>query len=234
VPERAGSGALLRFVEVRAAGAGGWTMGIARGAEAPRLLLRAGPGAAADTLETVEPDPKTRDDRLPGGDAAAARWHRCAAPLPPGIAALHGEGVAMLAAAEHIEAACGGPDTPSCLRAVLAQADVTGDGMLTTAEIARLTRGAAWIVAVEQGASGEALAATSGVGALAGLAAARALLESLDYDGDGRLSAQELAQDRVAFGTARGTPEGRPLRSDLAEPGLDWLRGLLGGMGLGR
>jgi YD repeat-containing protein len=240
VPE-SGAGLLLRFVATGggAAGAAGWTLGTAGGAEAQRLLLRpaaADPGQAAapDALETAEPDAKTRDDRLPG-DAPVQRWSRCPG-VPPGVAALHGEGVAALAALEHIEAACGGggADTRACLAALVAQGDVTRDGMLGAAELARLARGAAWIVAVQQGGSGETLAAATGLGALAGLAAARGLLESLDYDGDGRLSAEELAQDRVAFGAAGGTPQGRPLRSELAGPGLDALRELLGGIGLGR
>ncbi|WP_135466636.1 hypothetical protein [Crenalkalicoccus roseus] len=225
VPEQ-GEGMLIRFAAMGEAA--GWTLGTGAGPEAPRLLLR----QAGAALESVLPDPKTRDDRLPG-EAPVERWHRCPT-VPPGIAALHGEGVAALAALEHLEAACGAPDTAACLAAILEQGEVARDGGLSAAELARLARGAAWILAVQEGASGERLAAASGLAALAAAAAARALLESLDYDGDGRLSAAELAQDRIGFGAASGTAAGRPMRGEWLAPGLDALRELLGGIGMGR
>ncbi|MDB5372512.1 MAG: hypothetical protein JWP04_1154 [Belnapia sp.] len=217
---------LLRFTALR--DQAGWSIGTGRGAEAPRLLLR----AAGEALETVEPDAKTRDDRLPG-EAPIGRWQRCPG-LPPALAMQHGEGLAMLAALEHMEAGCGGADTAACLGALVDQADVSGDGMLSTAELARLTRGAAWLAAMQEGVTVEALGAASGAGALAGLLAGRGLVESLDYDGDGKLSVAELGQDRM--GPARpgplGTAAGRPLRSDRAGPALDALRGLISGLGL--
>ena len=81
--------------------------------------------------------------------------------------------------------------------------------MLSLAEVARLARGAAWIVAVQQGRAVDAgTAATAGRTALA---AARTVVESLDFDGDGRLSLAELAQDRAGFGAATGTAQGQPL-----------------------
>lgn len=234
-----GPAQLLRFVEMRRDAAAGWTIGTARGPEAPRLMLRAAAGAEA--LETIEPDAKTRDDRLPG-DAPVEQWTRCPA-APPAIAALHGEGVAVLAALEQLEAACGAEDgtgrgatAGSCAAAIVAAADVSGDGLLAPAEIARLVRGAAWVVAAEDGdASPDAMAAVLGAGGLAGIAAARLLVESLDYDGDGRISPAELAQDRTAFASAGGTAAGRPLRTDAVGEGAGLLRGLfeafLGGGG---
>lgn len=221
-----GAARLIRFTTLGEQA--GWSIGTARGAEAPRLLLR----PAGEALETAEPEAKTRDDRLPG-EAPILRWQRCPG-LPPALAMQHGEGLAMLAALEHLEAGCGGADTPRCLGALVDQADVSGDGMLGPAELARLVRGAAWVVAVQEGAAAEALGAASGAGALAGLLAARGLVESLDYDGDGRLSVAELGQDRVApvRAGALGTAEGRPLREDAAAPVLDALRGLVSGLGL--
>ncbi|WP_043340986.1 hypothetical protein [Belnapia moabensis] len=132
---REGAGRLLRFSVLRQQG--DWLVGTGRGAEAPRLMLR----AAGDALETAEPEAKAREDRLPG-EAPLTRWHRCEA-VPPEVALLHGEGVAVMAALEHAEAACGGADTAGCFGAVVAQADVSGDGRLTRAELARLARGAA-------------------------------------------------------------------------------------------
>jgi hypothetical protein len=205
--------------------AAGYTLGVAVGAEAPRLMFRAAP----EGLETIEPDPKTRDDRLPG-DARPETWRRCPAP-PPALAALHGEGVAFLAALEHLEAACGGGTPGACAEALIRQGDVSGDGRLSPAELARLVRGAAWVLAVQEGGTQDGLAAAVGGGALGGIVAARLLVESLDYDGDGRLSLEELLQDRAAgFGRATGTEGGRPLRMEGLTEGAGMLRGLLEGL----
>ena len=215
---------LYRLAEVRQVA--GWTLGIATGGEAPRIMLRE--GGTAGALETIEPDPKTRDDRLPG-DATPIAWRRCAAP-PVVLASLHGEGAAFLAALEHIEAGCAGGAPGACARAIVAQGDVSGDGLLGAAELARLARGAAWVLAVQEGATQDIVAAAAGAGAVAGLVAARLLVESLDYNGDGRLSAEELAQDRAAFAASPGTTEGRPLRMDGVSEGAGMLRGLVEGL----
>lgn len=222
---------LWRFTAVRPVP--DWTLGTAGGSEAPRLLLRL-EGADGTLLGTAEPDAKVRDDRLPGvpADLERTRWVRCAGALPQ-VLALHAEGLAVLAALEHVEAACA-PGAPAngCGAAIVAAGDVSGDGVLSRAEVARLARGAAWVIAVDEGMTGERLAAAVGIGALVGLAA-RSVMDSLDYDGDGRLSAAELGQDRQAFGTARGTAAGAPLRDDTLGPGIEALRGLLNSLGLG-
>ncbi|MGK7863516.1 EF-hand domain-containing protein [Falsiroseomonas sp. E2-1-a4] len=227
---------LYRFRQIRLQD--GWTIGTAGGAEAPRLMLR--PTAerleptaerlepAAERLETAEPEAKLREDRLPG-DSVVAAWHRCPAP-PVALAAVHGEGAAFLAALEHLEAGCGSGTPGACAAAIVAQADVSGDGRLSVAELARLLRGAAWVAAVQEGATQDVIAAAVGAGGLAGILAARLLMESLDYDGDGRISAAELAQDRVGFATAPGTAAGRPLRMDGLTEGAGMLRGLMEGL----
>ena len=205
--------------------AAGYTLGTATGPEVPRLMFR----AAAEGLETIEPDPKTRDDRLPG-DARPEVWRRCDAP-PAALAALHGEGIAFLAALEHLEAACGTGTPGACAEAIMRQGDVSGDGKLSPAEIARLVRGAAWVIAVQEEATQDVLAGAVGAGALGGILSARLLVESLDYDGDGRLSVAELVQDRAAaFARATGTTEGRPLRMDGLAEGAGMLRGLMDGL----
>lgn len=222
---------LRRFVAVRVSG--DWTIGTGAGAEAPRLLLRSpGPGA----LETAEPEAKTRDDRLPGPGIAVQRWQRCPA-VPLAVAAAHGEGVAMLAALEHLEAAChGGEDAAGCVGAIVVQGDVSGDGLLGAAEVARMLRGMAWVAALAgpvpaAEAPAVAPAAAQGLGALAALAAARGVVESLDFDGDGRLSPAELARDRARFGTASGTEAGRAAAGLPALPGLDEALRALAGTG---
>ncbi len=205
--------------------AAGFTLGTGTGPEAPRLMFRAAGGG----LETIEPEAKTRDDRLPG-DAAPQAWRRCDAP-PAALAVLHGEGIAFLAALEHLEAACGTGTPGACAEAILRQGDVSGDARLSPAELARLARGAAWLLAVQEGATQDALATAVGAGALGGILAARTLVESLDYDGDGRLSAAELLQDRGAgFARAAGTPEGRPLRTEGLSEGAGMLRSLMDGL----
>jgi hypothetical protein len=214
---------LFRFQDSRALE--GYTLGVGTGAEAPRLMFRAAP----EGLETIEPEAKTRDDRLPG-DAAVQVWRRCEAP-PAALALLHGEGIAFLAAFEHLEEACGGSSPGACAEAIIRQGDVSGDGALTAAELARLMRGAAWMLAVQEGATQDTLVASVGAGALGGILAARLLVESLDYDGDGRISLAELLQDRgAAFARAAGTPGGRPLRVDGLAEGAGMLRELMDGL----
>jgi hypothetical protein len=202
----------------------GWTIGTATGPDAPRIMLR----PAGEGLETAEPDPKLRDDRLPGATPIAA-WRRCPAP-PPVLAALHGEGAAFLGMLEHLEVGCATGTPGVCAQAIIAQGDVSGDGVLTVAELSRLARGAAWLAAVQEGGTQDVIAAAVGAGAVAGILAARGLMESLDYDGDGRLAAAELAQDRAGFATIPGTAEGRPLRVEGLTEGAGMLRGLFEGL----
>lgn len=216
---------LVRFRETREVS--GWTLAVGTGPEAPRLLFR----AAAEGAETIEPEPKTRDDRLPG-DAAPTSWRRC--PTPPAmLAAIHAEGIAFLAALEHLEAACGGGDAAACAGAIVRQGDVSGDNLLSVAEVSRLVRGAAWVVAAQEGGTQDVLLGAVGVGSLAGVVAARLLVESYDYDGDGRLSATEIGLDTVNFARATGTPAGAPLRTEGLTEGAGMLRGLIDGL-LGR
>ncbi|PZW44996.1 EF hand domain-containing protein [Humitalea rosea] len=217
-----GAAALLRFIAIDEAG--GWTIGSGEGATPPRLALR----PAGEGLETVEPSRKTRDDRLPGG-APVTIWHRC--PTPPGsFAILHGEGLAFMGTLERIEAGCGGPAEP-CLAALLAAGDLTGDGLLSSAEVARLLRGAAWVVAAQGGADTQTLAMTNGAAGLGGLLAARLLVESLDYDGDGRISAAELRQDRAPLPSGAGDAAGRPIPTEGMTEGAGLLlRGVMEGV----
>ncbi len=217
---------LLRFRETT--DVSGWTLGTGVGADSPRLLLR----QAAEGLETVEPDPKLRDTQLPG-PARPAVWRRCPA-APPALAMLHGEGVAFLAAFEHLEAACSGGGqgvTPgACAAAIVAQGDVSGDGKLSVAELGRLVRGGAWVIAAMEGATQDVLLGAVGAGTLAGILTGRLLMESMDYDNDGLLSAAELAHDSVAFARATGTPAGQPLRTQGLTEGAGMLRGLIEGL----
>lgn len=217
-----GDARMLRFVDIRDQAP--WTIGTGRGADAPRLALRAeGPG-----LVTTTPSAKVRDDRLPGDGALVDNWQRCPT-QPAALAALHGEGLAFLGALERLEAACTGPAEP-CIAALVAVGDVSGDGALGTAEIARLLRGAAWVLAAQEGGSAETLAGVTAAGAVGGLLAAQLMVGSLDYDGDGRLSAAELRQDRGALPVVAGDAAGRPFRTEGVADGAGFLRGLVEGI----
>lgn len=216
-----GAAHMLRFVEVNDRAP--WTIATGRGPEASRLALR----AEGEGLLTVEPDPKTRDDRLPGAQPVET-WRRCPS-QPAAYAALHGEGLAFLGALERLEAACTGA-AEACITALVAVGDVSGDGALGAAEIARLLRGAAWVVAAQDGASAETLAAANAAGSIGGLLAAQLLVGSLDYDGDGRLSVAELRQDRGALPLAGGDAAGRPFRTESVNDGAGFLRGLIEGV----
>lgn len=114
--------------------------------QAPRVMLR----PAEDAIDLAEPDAKLRDDRLPG-ETRVTRWLRCQAP-GVGNALLHGEGLAFLGTLERLEAACQAGPPASCLAVLVSEADVSGDQRLSSvAEVARLLRGAAWALAVQQG-----------------------------------------------------------------------------------
>jgi YD repeat-containing protein len=218
-----GSGRLLRFTEARRMEPG-WTVATARGAEAPRLMFR----AAGAALETAEPANKIRDDRLPA-DTPLTTWRRCpATPLP---FAAQGEGIAFLGAVESLEAACG-PEAGSvtdCAAALIRVGDVSGDNLLSTAELARLFRGATWLLSLQAEATPELAGLTNTAGAVGGVVAARVMMESLDYDGDGRLSARELTQDRAVLATG-GEARGRPLALERLSEGAALLRGIIEGL----
>ncbi|MFH5923209.1 hypothetical protein [Roseomonas xinghualingensis] len=217
-----GTGRLLRFTESH--NQSGWIVATARGAEAPRLMLRSAGGA----LETAEPANKTRDDRLPG-DAPVTTWRRC--PATPMTFAAQGEGIAFLGVVEVLEAACGptGGSVPACAAALVRVGDVSGDNLISPAELARLFRGAAWLLSLNAGASPEISGLTNSAGVVTGVLAARLTVESLDYDGDGRLSARELAQDRGTLATG-GDPRGRPLALERISEGAALLRGIAEGL----
>jgi hypothetical protein len=199
----------------------GWLLGTGVGAEAPRLLLR----HDGDALETAEPDAKLRDDHLPGA-TPVTRWRRCPAPTV-GTALLHGEGLAFLGALERLEAACQARTPQACLAGLVSEADVSGDDRLSVAELARLLRGAAWALAVQQGSEADAIAAAAGLGAIASLATARLVVANLDFDGDGVLSMSEMAQDRLAFPSGDGHAEGRPGTIEALADGAGMLRSLI-------
>lgn len=216
----------------------GWTLAFSTGAfgtgaTQTRVLLRQ---RADGGLDLADPREKLLDEELPG-DSPISSFTRCAAP-PAAMTALHGEGLAFAGALDGIEAACtagAAAGQEACLAALLAHADVTRDGKLTVAEIARLARGAAWAVLTGEGVSLEELAAGIGAAGLAGIGLGHLMVASYDYDGDGRIAAAELLQDRapVMGGTPPDPPAGPPVAgAPLLPPGqMGALRQLLEGLG---
>lgn len=222
-----GPARLVRFISVQPQGE--WLVGTGGGPEAPRLMLR----GEAQALQTAEPDGKLRDDRLPG-NTPLADWRRCPAP-PPAFAFRHGEGITMLGTLETLEAGCAPPagGVPACVDALLAAGDVSADRLLSVAELARLLRGMAWILAAAEDATPERLLMAGGGGLVVGVVTARLLMDSLDYDGDHRLSAAELAQDRGTLSAGGGAAAGTPVSLEGAQDAVALLRGLVGGLLLG-
>jgi hypothetical protein len=86
---------------------------------------------------------------------------------------------------------------------VLRAVDVSGDGLVATAEMARILRVVGYMAGVAPGfergqpTTEKELSAWLAGGLFLGPALAELLVKSLDYDADGRLSPAELAQDRA-------------------------------------
>lgn len=196
-----------------------WTLFTRDDPAASRILLR----RTETGIEGASPEPKTRDDRLPG-NIKPVSYDRCAE--APTLVALHAEGFAFLHALEAMEPVCGaGNDVQACLRAFFAYADVSRDEALSPAEIARALRGATWAVQMSEGADGATLAAGYAGSALLGIAVAQVVVQAYDYDLSGTLSLAELTQDRSPVAL---TP---PARTASVPPlPLDALAGQLGGL----
>lgn len=134
-------------------------------------------------------------DRLDGGV-------RCPS-APASLLLPFGEAVALFQAAGELKPLCApAADRAACFARAFRFADLTGDGRLTLAELSRVARGLAFFVGylAERRAiqPAERLAAPVAVAAWLGPPLLRPLVEGSDYDGDGALSAAELAQDRAA------------------------------------
>lgn len=155
---------------------------------------------------TVLPDGRLREAFLPdNADLASAPaddwqttdYESCNNTLPPSQVLLHGEPVAMLQVVSNAQSICQ-TDRQACASALFTGIDVSGDGNLSTAEIARLFRVAAYVAAVseETPASNDELAGVFAAGLPIGPLMASAIINSFDYDDNGVVSLAELSQDR--------------------------------------
>lgn len=127
--------------------------------------------------------------------------------LPGNYYALFGEAIALFRAAGSIARKCEAGDDGRCLEAAFGFVDVTGDGQLTAAEIARVIRALSFFVGY---GIAESQKKKSGGGpvklgdvvlpvALANLLSplfANSLIDSYDFDGNEAISLEELLQDR--------------------------------------
>ncbi len=191
--------------------AGTYALAVGDDAEATRLLFR----STADGLLVRDPPAKMPDASLPG-DGPDVAFRRCPS-IPVGLAGLHGEGLSFLAALDGIGASCAGDDGAACIARIWAWADVSGDGGLSVAEIARLVRGMAYVGTLTAGSTESELAQAVGAAGVAAIAAAWALLASVDYDGSGTVSREEVAHDRFPPPALGGLPPDAPA-SDARPP----------------
>lgn len=152
------------------------------------------------------PDGRLRESFLPDDAELTAvpsdQWQTtdyesCSNALPRSQVLLHGEPVALLQVASRAQTLCQ-TNREACANQLFAGMDVSGDGNLSTAEIARLVRVAAYVAAVSEDTPAQndelagVLAATLPLGPLM----ASAIINSFDYDDNGVVSLAELSQDR--------------------------------------
>lgn len=147
-------------------------------------------------------------DALPEADWDQARFEKCDA-VPAQFTLYYGEILTWIEALPSLRAGCAGGSETGCLEAVWRLGDVSGDGLLSLAELSRILRvlSQAAAIAHEDGAETEALGmATLGTALVAPLVG-HLVLASLDYDDDGRLSPEELLQDRASLIALLQRPE---------------------------
>jgi len=167
----------------------------------------AGPGGV---VHTIVVNPNIRQEFAVELAVDAERLNgsmeRCPT-VPPVVQWTYGEAIAGFEAAGRARTRCTAESGTACLRTLFEFVDVTGDGSLSQAEVARLMRIAGFYAgyfaqAKPLVASEEVLVASTAAGAFGSVAAA-AVIANLDYDDDGRLSLSELVQDR---GEGAGLP----------------------------
>jgi len=156
----------------------------------------------------VLPDGRLREVFLPEDAELAATpeatwdsvdYENCGGTLPRDKVMLHGEAMAALTVASLAQATCK-QDQVACATVLFAGIDVTGDGNLSTAELARLFRVAGYLAAVSEddGATNEDLAAVLATSLPVAPLMASAIVHSFDYDDNGVLSLAEISQDRAS------------------------------------
>ena len=189
----------LRLAGEVASGAGG---------EPPDDFIRLEESDGYPNFFQVLPDGRLREAFLPDdaelsakpdADWASTDYQRCGNALPRDKVMLHGEALAVLSVVNDAQSVCS-TNQPACATTLFDGVDVTGDGTLSTAEIARLFRVAGYLAAVseENGASNDDLAAVLATSLPVAPLMASAIVNSFDYDDNGTVSLAELSQDRIS------------------------------------
>ena len=139
-------------------------------------------------------------DSMPNQDWQATDYEPCGNAMPRNNALLHGEPAAVLQAVSDVQTLCE-TDRQACANQLFASFDVSGDGKLSTAEVARLLRVAGYVAAVSEATPAEnnELAGVLAAGLPLGPLMASAIINSFDYNDDGGVSLEELSQDRGAL-----------------------------------
>jgi hypothetical protein len=136
-------------------------------------------------------------DQVPQDDWEYADFESCGSELPRQHVILSGEAISVFNAIDPVYGHCD-QDRQACAQILFDAVDVTGDGRLSPAEIARLIRVALFVAAVgdEQRIDNQALAGLLAASLPLAPLGAAAIVSSFDYDHDGTLSMAELSQDR--------------------------------------
>lgn len=146
--------------------------------------------------EAYRPD-SASENASPDANWSTQDYLSCANRLPRANVLLHGEPMAMLKAIDNVYGTCE-TDRQGCATTLFAAVDVSGDGKLSTAELARLIRIGTYLAAVSSDDSLENTELAGTITATIGLAPviASAVIHSFDYNNDGAVSLVELSQDR--------------------------------------
>jgi len=158
------------------------------------------PGDQGVDLELAMADGETFDSHFSmEGDRLNDYFARCDTP-PPAVAWTLGEVVTLFDAAGRIHSRCRDDAGAGCVIEIFRAIDVSDDGVLREAEIARVLRAVGFVVGY---ATNERvlvpvrdLLMPSAIGSMVAPTIASGMVANYDYDGDGGLSLDELLQDR--------------------------------------
>jgi hypothetical protein len=158
------------------------------------------------------------------GDRLDGRFVRCP-DASPALRWQFGEAISAFQGFGEIAAACAEDSGPRCLAKAFAFADVTGDGRLSPAEIARLLRALTFFVVYLANdktiVPTSEMVASSAVAALVTPLLVNSIMTTFDYNGDGAVSLDELLQDRGAAGGAMAAVSAlQPVAMQAALQGL--------------
>jgi hypothetical protein len=160
-------------------------------------------------------------------------YESCKGQLPAELVLLHSEPVALLNVIEEIAPWCS-TDRARCVKALFDALDVSRDGSLSKAEIARAVRIGAYLTAVSgnEYPSTEQLSGVTLAAIRMGPEISEAIINSFDYDNSGGVSLTELSLNREQlFGQTTATGANPNTSVERAKKSLkpleDMFRGLM-------